>query len=233
MAVETAVDQATEAAMAADHGRVALVAGATGLVGREILAALLADKTYTQVHCVGRRVLALKHPKLTSHVVDFNALASLPKADDCFIALGTTIKVAGGKDAFRAIDLKAVEAVALAAKASGATKLGVISAMGANSHSSVFYNRIKGEMELSVARMGFKNLVIARPSLIDGDREALHQPGRAGESLGLMLARGLSPLLPANYRAIKATDIAHALIRQVKAGTPGVVTLMSGEMQGG
>jgi uncharacterized protein YbjT (DUF2867 family) len=233
MAVETAVDQATEAAMAADHGRVALVAGATGLVGREILAALLADKTYTSVHCVGRRALALKHPKLTSHVVDFDALASVPKADDCFIALGTTIKIAGSKDAFRAIDLKAVEAVALAAKASGATKLGVISAMGANSHSSVFYNRIKGEMELSVARMGFKSLVIARPSLIDGDREALQQPGRAGEGLGLMLARGMSPLLPANYRAIKATDIAHALIRQVKAGTPGVVTLMSGEMQGG
>ena len=219
--------------MAVDHGRVALVAGATGLVGREILAALLADKNYTAVHCVGRRALALKHPKLTSHVVDFATLTSLPKADDCYIALGTTIKVAGSKEAFRAIDLKAVEAVALAAKASGATKLGVISAMGANSHSSVFYNRIKGEMELSVARMGFKNLVIARPSLIDGDREALHQPGRAGESLGLMLARGLSPLLPANYRAIKATDIAHALIRQVKAGTPGVVTLMSGEMQGG
>ena len=202
-------------------------------MGREILAALLADKPYTSVHCVGRRALALEHPKLTSHVVDFAALASLPRTDDCFIALGTTIKVAGSQDAFRAIDLKAVEAVALAAKASGATKLGVVSAMGANSQSSVFYNRIKGEMEVSLARMGFKSLVIARPSLIDGDREALHQPGRSGEGIGLMLARGLSPLLPANYRAIKAHDIAHALIRHVKTGTPGVVTLMSGEMQGG
>ena len=96
--------------MAADLGRVALVAGATGLVGQEILAALLADETYTSVHSVGRRPLALKHPKLTSHVVDFAVLATLPKVDDCFIALGTTIKVAGSKDAFRAIDLKAVEA---------------------------------------------------------------------------------------------------------------------------
>jgi uncharacterized protein YbjT (DUF2867 family) len=233
MAVETAVGQAMEAVMAVDHGRVALVAGATGLVGREILAALLADKTYTAVHCVGRRALALKHPKLTSHVVDLTMLASLPKADDCFIALGTTIKAAGSKDAFRAIDLSAVEAVALAAKASGATKLGVVSAMGANSHSSVFYNRIKGEMELSLARMGFKSLVIARPSLIDGDRAALQQPERSGEGIGLMLARNLSPLLPANYRAISAKDIAHALIRNIRAGTPGVVTLMSGEMQGG
>ncbi len=159
-------------------------------------------------------------------------MASLPKVDDCFIALGTTIKVAGSKEAFRAVDLKAVEAVALAVRASGATKLGVVSAMGANSHSSVFYNRIKGEMELSLARMGFKSLVIARPSLIDGDRATLHQPGRSGEGLGLLLARGLSPLLPTNYRAIKASDIAHALIRHVRTGTPGVVTLMSGEMQG-
>ena len=219
--------------MAVDHGRVALVAGATGLVGREILAALLADRSYASVHCVGRRPLALKHPKLTSHVVDFAALAALPKVDDCFIALGTTIKAAGSKDAFRAIDLKAVEAVALAARASGATKLGVVSAMGANSQSSVFYNRIKGEMELSLARMGFKCLVIGRPSLIDGDRAALHQPERSGEGIGLLLARGLSPLLPANYRAIKASDIAQALIRHVKECTPGVLTLMSGDMQGG
>ena len=209
------------------------MAGATGLVGREILAALLADKSYKSVHSVGRRSLDLRHAKLTSHVVDFDALASLPKADDCFIALGTTIKAAGSKEAFRAIDLKAVEAVALAAKASGATRLGVVSAMGANSHSSVFYNRIKGEMELSLARMGFQSLVIARPSLIDGDRAALHQPGRAGEGLGLLLARTFSPLLPANYRAIAASDIAQALIRHVKVGTPGVVTLMSGDLQGG
>lgn len=217
----------------ADHARVVMVAGATGLVGQEILAALLADKTYSAVHCVGRRALAQQHPKLTCHVVDFAALPPLPKVDDCFIALGTTIKVAGSQEAFRAIDLKAVETLALAVKRSGATNLGVISAMGANSQSSVFYNRIKGEMEVSLARMGFKSLVIARPSMIDGDRAKLHQPGRIGEGMGLVLARGLGPLLPANYRAIKASDIAHALIRHVKAGVPGVVTLMSGEMQGG
>ena len=217
----------------ADHARVVMVAGATGLVGQEILAALLADKTYSAVHCVGRRALAQQHPKLTCHVVDFAALAQLPKVDDCFIALGTTIKVAGSQEAFRAIDLTAVEAIALAVKRSGAINLGVVSAMGANSQSSVFYNRIKGEMEVSLARMGFKSLVIARPSLIDGNRAAIGQPGRAGEGLGLKLARGLSSVLPANYRAIKASDIAHALIRHVKAGVPGVVTLMSGEMQGG
>jgi uncharacterized protein YbjT (DUF2867 family) len=160
-------------------------------------------------------------------------LPALPKVDECYIALGTTIKVAGSQEAFRALDLKAVEAVALAVKRLGATKLGVVSAMGADSNSRIFYNRIKGEMELSLARMGFKSLVIARPSLIDGDRAALGQANRAGEGLGLKLARGLSPFLPSNYRAVKASDIAHALIRHVKAGVPGVVTLMSGEMHGG
>jgi uncharacterized protein YbjT (DUF2867 family) len=233
IAAAQAAVQATEAAMAAVHGRVVLVAGATGLVGREILAGLLADKSVGAVHTVGRRPLELQHSKLTNHVVDFAALPVLPKVDECFIALGTTIKVAGSQEAFKALDLKAVEAVALAARSSGATKLGVISAMGADSNSSVFYNRIKGEMELSLARMGFKSLVIARPSLIDGDRAALGQAGRAGEGLGLKLARCLRPIIPANYRVIKASDIAHAMIRYVKAGTPGVVTLMSGKMQGG
>lgn len=81
--------------------------------------------------------------------------------------------------------------------------------------------------------MGLVGLVIARPSLLNGDREALGQPVRAGEGLGLMLARRLRRLIPLNYRAILAKDVAHALIRSVGEGKPGVVTLLSGEMQGG
>ena len=219
--------------MVANQGRVVLVAGATGLVGREILATLLADKTVAAVHCVGRRSSGVTHPKLTSHVVELNALPALPKVDECFIALGTTIKVAGSQAAFRAIDLDAVVAVANAALSAGAKRLGVVSAMGADARSRVFYNRIKGEMEQSLKGMGFKSLVIARPSLIDGDRAFLGQTDRAGEGMGLMLARSLRPLLPANYRAIPARDIAHALLRAVHAGPPGVVTLLSGQMQGG
>jgi uncharacterized protein YbjT (DUF2867 family) len=219
--------------MVANQGRVVLVAGATGLVGQEMLTALLANKTVAAVHCVGRRSSGVTHPKLTNHMVELNALPALPKVDECFIALGTTIKVAGSQAAFRAIDLDAVVAVANAALSAGATKLGVVSAMGADARSRVFYNRIKGEMEQSLKEMGFNSLVIARPSLIDGDRAALGQSERAGEGVGLLLARGLRPLLPANYRAIPARDIAHALLRAVHAGQPGVVTLLSGQMQGG
>lgn len=218
--------------MATNHGRVVLVAGATGLVGREIVSALLADRTVEAVHCVGRRPLALKHAKLQNHVVNFAALPALPKVDECYIALGTTIKVAGSQAAFKAIDLDAVVAVAMAAQSAGATKVGVVSAMGANPKSRVFYSRIKGEMELTLASMGLNSLVIARPSLLDGDRSALGQPERGGEGIGLWLARRLRPVLPVNYRAILAKDVAYALVRAVQTAKPGVVTLMSGEMQG-
>ena len=113
-------------------GRVALLAGASGLVGREILAAILADESYVAVHGVGRRALKIDHSKLTSHVVDFAALPTLPACDDAFIALGTTIKAAGSRPAFRAVDFDAVLALAEATRSSGAARLGIVSAMGAS-----------------------------------------------------------------------------------------------------
>lgn len=215
----------------AANARVALVAGATGLVGREVLAALLADKAYATVHSVGRRALDLQHPKLVQHVVDFKALPALPKVSDVFIALGTTIKVAGSQAAFRAVDFEAVVAVALAAKAAGATRLGVVSAMGADSRSTIFYSRVKGEMEDALTQIGFDSLVIARPSMLAGHREALGQPARMGERIALAVSTVLKPLIPANYRSIQARDVAQALIKAVKAGQPGVRRLLSGSMQ--
>ncbi len=210
------------------------MAGATGLVGREILAVLLADKTVSAVHSVGRRSLPMQHPKLVQHIVDFKAtpaLPVLPKVDDCFIALGTTIKVAGSQAAFRAVDFEAVQTVALAALAAGATKSGVVSAMGADFQSSIFYNRVKGEMESALSAMGFQTLIFARPSMLAGHRDALNQPTRAGERIGLLLMRSLKPLIPANYRAIEARDVANAMVQAIKKSKPGVHVLLSGAMQ--
>ena len=210
------------------------MAGATGLVGQAVLAALLADRSVTTVHCVGRRKLAQQHPKLVQHVVDFKAaapLAAFSHLDDVYIALGTTIKVAGSKAAFRAVDFEAVVAVAQAARAQGATKLGVVSAMGADAKSSIFYNQVKGEMEQALVKLGFDSLVIARPSMLAGNREALDQPKRAGERIALVATRWLKPLIPNNYRSIQANDVANALVNAVKTAKPGVRTLMSGEMQ--
>lgn len=218
--------------MAATENRVALVAGATGLVGREVLAILLADKRYGRVHVLGRRKTDLQHPKLEQHVVDFTRLPALPAIDDVFIALGTTIKAAGSQAAFRAIDFDAVLAVARAGIVSGATKLGAVSALGARPKSSVFYSRVKGEAEQSLAQCGYHSLVLARPAMLAGDREALGQPVRSGERVGLAFTRALRPLIPANYRSIAAVDVAAAMVQAVRAGTASVCYLESGAMQG-
>ena len=207
------------------------MAGATGLVGREVLAALLTDRRYAAVHALGRRRLLARHPELISLAVDFAQLPTLPPVDDVYIALGTTIKMAGSQQAFRAVDFDAVVAVARAARKAGATRLGVVSAMGADTHSRVFYNRVKGEMEQAVASIGFQTLVIARPSMLDGNRAALGQPRRLAERIGLALMGGLKPLIPANYRAILATDVSRALVAAVTDGREGLCVMLSGAMQ--
>jgi uncharacterized protein YbjT (DUF2867 family) len=222
---------ATGAVAAVAAGRIALVAGATGLVGREILQGLLADSQVAAVHVLGRRPLPVNHSKLTQHIVDFNqALSALPRVDEAFVALGTTIKVAGSQAAFRAVDFDAVLAVARAARNAGATRLGVVSAMGADAGSRVFYNRVKGEMEEALAQLGFETLVIARPSFLAGDRAALGQPQRAGEKIALTVSRWLAPLIPENYKSIPAAAVASALRRGV-AATKGIRALSSGEMR--
>ncbi|HSV55054.1 MAG TPA: epimerase [Burkholderiaceae bacterium] len=165
--------------------------------------------------------------------MDFAAPGPLPAVDEVFVALGTTIKVAGSQEAFRAIDFDAVLAVARAARAAGATKLGVVSAMGASARSSVFYNRVKGEMEDAVSSLGYTTVIIARPSFLAGDRTALDQPERSGEGLALLVSRTFKALIPANYRSIPADRVAAALRQAVKAGRPGRQVLLSGVLQNG
>ena len=211
--------------------RVALVAGATGLVGQAVLSLLLADKSYASIHVVGRRALNLQHPKLVVHTSASFTDWTSPAVDDVFIALGTTIKVAGSKAAFKAIDGDAVTAVAAAAKAASATRMAVVSAMGANTQSSVFYNQVKGEMEAAVSQLGFDTVVIARPSLLSGDRNALHQPERVAEKWSLVALKWLNPLIPANYRAITASKVALAMVSTLKTAGLGQHVLLSGDMQ--
>jgi uncharacterized protein YbjT (DUF2867 family) len=205
------------------------VAGATGLVGREILRHLLADATVGMVHALGRRPLDV-HPRLTSHTVDFAAVPRLPALDEVYLAIGTTLKIAGSQEAFRAVDFDANLAVAVAAKAAGARRLGLVSAMGADARSRVFYSRIKGELEDAVAAVGFEGVVIARPSLLVGDRESLGQPTRAVERAGARVSALLRPLIPANYRAVAATDVAAALLARVPTAS-GRQVILSGAMQ--
>lgn len=207
-----------------------MVAGASGLVGREILQGLLADDSVAAVHSLVRHELPLTHPKLTQHRVDFKALPALPRVGEAFIALGTTIKVAGSQQAFHAVDFDAVVAVAKAAKAAGARRLGVVSAMGASAHSPIFYNRVKGEMEEALSGLDFDTLVIARPSFLAGDREALGQPLRAGEKMALAVSKLLAPVIPANYASVDARAVAAALLKTVPTAQ-GRRVMLSGELQ--
>ena len=210
--------------------RAVALAGATGLVGRAILEGLLADGSVKAVHSLGRREPGVAHPKLTTHVVNFAALPPLPSLDEVYLALGTTIKAADSQAAFRAVDFDANLAVARAVLAAGAQHAGLISAMGADAKSRVFYNRVKGELEEALAGLSFDGLVIARPSLLTGDREALSQPKRPGEKAATAVSKLLGQLIPANYRPIAAADVARALLARVPAAR-GRVVLLSGEMQ--
>ena len=207
-----------------------LLAGATGLVGAEILRGLLADSSVTSVCSLGRRKPALEHVKLTALVVDFANLPHLPDAEEVYLALGTTIKAAGSQGAFRAVDFEANLAVAKAALVCGVRRVGLVSAMGADARSSVFYSRVKGELEEALGKLPFEGLVIARPSLLVGDRERLGQTIRLGERIGFWLGNVLRPLIPSNYVPIEAAKVAATLLAAVPTAR-GKRICLSGEMQ--
>jgi uncharacterized protein YbjT (DUF2867 family) len=214
--------------------RTALLAGATGLVGRALLAQLLQDTRYSRVHALVRRSVSgvESHAKLQMLSVNFNHLPALPRSDDVYIALGTTLKVAGSQSAFQLVDRDYVVAVARAARAAGARRLAVVSAIGADPLSRVFYNRVKGEMEAAIGHLDFDSLTVARPSLLVGDRGGLGQPLRRGESLALRLSAPLLGWLPRSVRPIAARDVAAALIAATHAGATGVRVLSSAQMLG-
>ena len=209
----------------ADQRKV-LLAGATGLVGGLMLQALLADPTVSEVHALSRRGLTISHSKLRVLLVDFKNLPVLPQADELYLALGTTIKVAGSQEAFRAVDLNANLAVAKAAFAAGTRRIGLVSAAGADARSSVFYNRVKGQLESVLTAMELTALVIARPSLLLDHRDGLGQPPRLGEKLSIPIAKLLAPVIPGTYRPVHAQSVANALLRVVPRAQ-GVIVLKS------
>ena len=206
----------------------ALLAGATGLVGRALATAWAGPGT---LHLLVRRPVPAPSPACQVHVIDFSALPALPPARDAFCCLGTTIAVAGSEAAFRAVDLDAVLAFARAARAAGVQRFAVVSALGADPRSRTFYNRVKGEMEAALAEVGFDSLVIARPSLLAGDRASLGQPERAAERLALAVTRPLAGLIPRAWRPIQADTVARALLKEMADPLPGVRVLESASLQ--
>ena len=194
--------------------------GATGLVGRLVLARLLQSPRVERVVAPSRRALQMTHPRLLNPVVDFEALpgdADWWAVDAVVCTLGTTIADAGSQAAFRRVDHDYPLQVATFARQHGANAYALNSAMGATAGSKIFYNRVKGELEDALSALGYPSLVLVRPGLIDGERE---RP-RMGEGMALAASRLLRPLLPMKWRPSRAERIADALVQAVLDPPPG------------
>ncbi len=205
--------------------RRAVVVGATGLVGADLVRQLLADERFAAVATLVRRAGATPaHPKLVEHVVDFDApdaWAPLVAGDVLFSALGTTIRAAGSQAAQYRVDHGYQLAAARAARANRVPTYVLVSSAGASPRSRLFYSRMKGELERDVEALALERTRILRPGMLDGDR----REHRTGERLALRILRPLSPVLPAPARPIHATIVARAAIAAALDPAPGIVRL--------
>jgi uncharacterized protein YbjT (DUF2867 family) len=214
--------------------KTALIAGAAGLVGSRCLARLLDDPAYERVLALVRRPLPQTDRKLAQHIVDFDRLGAagteFPAADDVFCCLGTTMKRAGSEAAFRQVDFTYVVSLAGLALGRGAKQFLLVSSLGANPNSRVFYSRVKGETEAAVTALPFEGRQIFRPSILLGER-AEH---RAGERAGIVVMRGLSFALQGplrNYRPIGADTVARAMVKVAHTAPRGVNVFESSEIE--
>ncbi|MBP7584487.1 MAG: oxidoreductase [Spirochaetes bacterium] len=213
--------------------KTAIIAGASGLVGGHCLHLLLDNDTYDTVIAPVRKKFPLEHPKLRQHVVEFDNLgasAGILRGDELFCCLGSTMKKAGSREAFRKVDFEYPKALAELALENGVKRFLIVTALGADPHSKIFYNRVKGEVEMVVRALPFESVHIFRPSMLLGERSE----SRPAEKIGGAAMRALSFLMLGplkNYRAIRAEDVARAMVSAAGSGSNGVVIHESGEMQ--
>ena len=203
--------------------KIALLAGATGLIGGLLLKTLLEAPDYSRVYALTRRPYGKEHPKLANRVVIFERMAEQLKGlvvQDAFCCIGTTIHEAGSQEAFRAADVDAVLMFARAARAAQAARFVVVSSVGASSNSKKFYLRTKGEMEEAVTDLGFTSVDVLQPSLLLGPRKSF----RLLETAGQIFAPLINPLLTGArepFRAIPAETVARAMLGAARRGARG------------
>lgn len=200
------------------HKQTVSIAGASGVVGTQTLSQLLDRGNEEKIVAIGRRVLPIKHQNLVSKVADLQDVDALVEAlpdhvDIAICTLGTTMKKAGSKKAFRAVDFDAVLNFAKASRKKGARHFLVVTAIGSNPQSLSFYSRTKGEVEQALVDVGFESLTILRPSIIDD--EGSRPENRPGERIGLVLSRAIFSIAgkTRRYAPISAETIASALVR--------------------
>ncbi len=205
-------------------GQVANVIGASGLVGQQLVAQLLDHPEFEKVRIFVRRETGLVHPKLEEQMIDFDQPENwnhLVLGDVLFSTLGTTIKTAKTKENQYRVDFTYQYEFAKAASVNGVPVYLLVSSMGANPKSSVFYSRMKGELEDAVAKLPFQKLVILRPSILDGNR----QEKRAGEKFGLILTRFLTKFILKVYRPTPVDILAAKMISLSLEKVNGVRTI--------
>lgn len=211
----------------------ALIAGASGLVGSKLLQILLNSNVYNKIHVIVRTPLVQEHSKLHQHVIEFNNLdeyASLFAVDDVYCCLGTTIKKAKSQEAFKHVDVNYPLKIAQLANQHHVTYLGVVSSLGANPTSKIFYSRMKGILEQELKRIGLHSLHIYRPSLLLGAREEK----RRGEEFSARIYQVFplifkGPLKP--YKPISAHNVAHYMYKQAQMNQSGYFIHNSNDMQ--
>jgi uncharacterized protein YbjT (DUF2867 family) len=212
--------------------KTAIVAGATGLVGEQLLNQLMSDHAYGKIIAVVRKPLAVAHEKLEQVVTDFGELPQVLgqlKADHGFCCLGTTIKQAGTQEKQYIIDHDYVVAFARGCKAAGVSRFAVVSSVGANAASSNFYLRTKGEMERDLQMIPFQSLYILQPSLLLGERREF----RAGERTAAAIIKVLNPLLVGRlkiYRGVTASAVAKKMVTLANGKKDGVKFVRSNEI---
>jgi uncharacterized protein YbjT (DUF2867 family) len=205
-----------------------LVVGATGLVGSELLKQLAADETVARILVLVRRPLDAAVPKAEIRVVDFNRLDAHRDAfavDQIFCALGTTIKQAGSQAAFRRVDFEYPLTIARLGHSQGVRHFLLVSALGANSESGIFYNRVKGELEDQLRTIGFRSVTIARPSLLLGARKEFRLMERVAMVVG--------EFVPGRFRPVHAAAVATSLVTAGRIDAPGLHIVESEEIRTG
>ena len=201
----------------------ALIIGATGATGKDLLSQLLADDTYNEVHCFVRKPLALTHPKLHAHVVNFEtpeAWADLLHGDVAFSCLGTTLAVAGTKEAQWRVDYDYQYAFAQQCRANGVPTFVLVSAAGAKAQSKLFYNRMKGQLEDAIKALDFSCLLIFQPSVLIRSNS-----DRSGENFTVKAFNFLNKLgILKRYRPMPTAVLAQRMRKEVATVAKGLHT---------
>ena len=201
-------------------GKTALVAGATGAIGREIACGLCENENYDKIIVWARRELNFSHEKLETQIINFDEIKDMPprEIDEIFCALGTTMKQAGSRGQFYKVDVSYPVNIAKWGIASGARRFALISSQGANERSRFFYLRAKGKAEKKIAALKYESLQIARLPAIKSEREQV----RMGELFTIWLFGLLPKFILTNYRPMSAKDIAAAVIAAAQTEANGV-----------